>query len=240
VPTNLFLFTPTYARTATQIYAAMRRRAEITTQLQQLGHLSSNENLELYDDFNKRLGVLRTLGYIDEENTVQLKGRVASEVNTADELLLTELVFENVLAGLSPPELVSILSALIFQRKNDDEPILTPSLDEARATVTRIANALGAVQTKSGLDIDGEGPLLNWGLAEVSYEWARGVSFAELTTICAEEEGTIVRTINRLDETLREVSSIARIIGDPELFRNAQKGAELIKRDIVFAASLYL
>ena len=44
---------------------------------------------------SKLLQVLVTLDYIDAENAVQLKGRVASEVNTCDELILTELVFEN-------------------------------------------------------------------------------------------------------------------------------------------------
>ncbi len=42
--------------------------------------------------------VLVKLEYIDAQNAVQLKGRVASEVNTCDELILTELVFENVRA----------------------------------------------------------------------------------------------------------------------------------------------
>lgn len=44
------------------------------------------------------------LGYV-EGNTVQLKGRVACEINTCDELIATEMVFENVLESLDPPEI---------------------------------------------------------------------------------------------------------------------------------------
>lgn len=40
-----------------------------------------------------------------EGNTVQLKGRVACEINTCDELIATEMVFENVLERLDPPEI---------------------------------------------------------------------------------------------------------------------------------------
>ena len=155
----------------TQMYAAALRRENIANKIDQLAMLSSNENLELFADFNQRLDVLRTLGYIDAHNTVQLKGRVASEINTSDELILTELVFENVLAGLSPPELASVLSALIFQRKNDDEPVLTPSMEDARATVDRIAKAVGTAQAECGLDInpdDFASSSLKWGLAEVT------------------------------------------------------------------------
>lgn len=45
-----------------------------------------------------------SLGYV-EGNTVQLKGRVACEINTCDELIATEMVFENVLERLDPPEI---------------------------------------------------------------------------------------------------------------------------------------
>lgn len=40
----------------------------------------SDENLDLMPEFQQRLLVLRRLNYIDEDNAVQLKGRVAREV----------------------------------------------------------------------------------------------------------------------------------------------------------------
>ena len=49
-----------------------------------------------------------SLGYV-EGNTVQLKGRVACEINTCDELIATEMVFENVLESLNPPEIAGSL-----------------------------------------------------------------------------------------------------------------------------------
>lgn len=48
-----------------------------------------------------------SLGYV-EGNTVQLKGRVACEINTCDELIATEMVFENVLESLDPPEIAGL------------------------------------------------------------------------------------------------------------------------------------
>lgn len=47
------------------------------------------------------------MGYV-EGNTVQLKGRVACEINTCDELIATEMVFENVLENLDPPEIAGV------------------------------------------------------------------------------------------------------------------------------------
>ena len=76
--------------------------------------------------------------------------------------------------------------------------------------------------------------------SQVVYEWARGVPFATICTLTDVEEGTIVRTITRLDETCREVRNAARIIGNPSLYRKMEEVSDLIKRDIVFATSLYV
>ncbi len=53
-------------------------------------------------------------------------------------------------------------------------------------------------------------------------------------------EGSIVRCITRLDETCRDVRNAARVIGDPLLYQKMVAASELIKRDIVFAGSLYV
>ena len=53
------------------------------------------------------------------------------------------------------------------------------------------------------------------------------------------QEGIIVRCIQRLDEVLRDVRNAARIIGDPILYQKMEEASTAIKRDIVFAASLY-
>ena len=48
-----------------------------------------------------------------------------------------------------------------------------------------------------------------------------------------------MRCIVRLDETCRDVRNAARVIGDSVLYKKAETASALIKRDIVFAASLY-
>ena len=81
---------------------------------------------------------------------------------------------------------------------------------------------------------------LNFGLAAVVYEWARGTPFRNITEMTLTQEGSIVRCITRLDELLKDVRNAARIIGNPSLYRKMEAASECIKRDIVFAASLYV
>jgi antiviral helicase SKI2 len=63
--------------------------------------------------------------------------------------------------------------------------------------------------------------------------------FKHITDLTDVLEGSIVRCIVRLDETCREVRGAARMIGDPSLYKKMEEAELLIKRDIVFAASLY-
>lgn len=62
---------------------------------------------------------------------MQLKGRVACQISS-HELLLTELLFENVMSPLAPEESAALLSCLVFTQKTQVEPHLTSTLKEVR------------------------------------------------------------------------------------------------------------
>jgi antiviral helicase SKI2 len=52
-------------------------------------------------------------------------------------------------------------------------------------------------------------------------------------------EGNVVRIINMVNEALRDLSNAAKIMGCRLLSENFDLAVELIKRDIIFATSLY-
>ena len=223
----------------------IERISLLRDKLKHIDHVLSNENLSLFPDFNNKLNVLKQLEYTSSQDAVvQLKGRVACEVNTCDALILTELVFENVLEPLNVEECVALLSAFVFQQRGvESDPNLSQNLFDAKFKLETITKNLCAVQMSNGLELDPYEYLednLNFGLMHVVYEWSRGVPFSSICELTLVEEGTIVRCITRLDETLREVRNIARIIGDPVLYHKMEEASSKIKRDIVFATSLYL
>ncbi|KAL9594569.1 MAG: hypothetical protein Q9179_005337 [Wetmoreana sp. 5 TL-2023] len=202
-------------------------------------------NLQLLPDYEQRIAVLQDLGFIDDNSRVQLKGKVACEIHSADELVLTELILENVLADFEAEEMVALLSAFVFQEKTDVEPTLTPSLEKGRDTIVEISEKVNAFQIQHQviLSSDDSNDFVSrprFGLVEVVHEWARGMPFNRITDLTDVLEGTIVRVITRLDETCREVKNAARIIGDPQLFTKMQSAQEMIKRDITAVASLYM
>jgi hypothetical protein len=57
-------------------------------------------------------------------------------------------------------------------------------------------------------------PVLNFGLCPVIYEWENGTSFKEITQITTFQEGSIVRTITRLNELCRAFQKAAIQMGN--------------------------
>lgn len=217
----------------------------IKENISQLRKLMSDQNLQLLPDYEQRIQVLKDLDFIDESSRVQLKGKLACEIHSADELVLTELILDNILAAYEPAETVALLSAFVFQEKTNVIPNLSVNLERGMKTIIRISEKVNERQTYHQviLSSDDSNDFLarsRFGLMEVVYEWARGMSFKNITNLTDVLEGTIVRVITRLDETCREVKNAARIIGDPELYTKMQTCQEMIKRDITAVASLYL
>ncbi|CEH12518.1 antiviral helicase [Ceraceosorus bombacis] len=221
-------------------YATMHTRKTLMARIAKLQHSISDQNLDLLPDYEARIGVLKALRFVDPvSEAVLLKGRVACEINSADELLLTELILDGFFTLLKPEECVALLSVFVFQEKTDVATELPEALAEAFANILRISERVSAVQTQHQLNnIDYETDL-KLGLVEVVYEWAKGMPFSQITDLTDVAEGTIVRCITRLDETCREVRDAARVIGDFDLFAKMEEAQNLIRRDVIFAGSLY-
>jgi ATP-dependent RNA helicase DOB1 len=69
------------------------------------------------EELKSRKRVLRRLGFATADDVVEMKGRVACEISSGDELLLTEMMFGGVFGGLTPEQCAALLSCFVFQEK---------------------------------------------------------------------------------------------------------------------------
>ena len=69
------------------------------------------------EELKCRKRVLRRLGFTTASDIVDMKGRVACEISTGDELLLTELIFNGVFNTLPPEHCAGLLSCFVFAEK---------------------------------------------------------------------------------------------------------------------------
>uniref|UniRef100_A0A3Q0SIS1 SKI2 subunit of superkiller complex n=1 Tax=Amphilophus citrinellus TaxID=61819 RepID=A0A3Q0SIS1_AMPCI len=221
-------------------FARTKERMSLQEELDRLLFLVSDQSLTLLPEYHQRIKVLQSLQYIDSGGAVQLKGRVACQISS-HELLLTELLFENVLSPLAPEESAALLSCLVFTQNTQVEPHITNTLQEGINQVLTVAQRIGELQRECGIPQTAEEFVgqFKFGLTEVVYCWARGMPFAEIAQLTDVQEGTVVRCIQRLDEVLKEVRQAARIVGDSVLGSKMEKASLAIRRDIVFTASLY-
>ena len=203
--------------------------------------LTTNE----FGEQTKRMrSVLRRLGHLNEENVVQLKGRAAAEIEACDELLASELLLGGTLSDLTPAAAVALCACLIAEQSErvKKPPPMHPDLSPPFHALEEVAKGLVTVLNDARIETDENEYVARFdgGLMNVVYSWANGSTFASLTKMCDLFEGSIIRAIRRLSELLDEIMSAAKAIGNEELFSKLEEGAKLIRRDIVFAASLYI
>lgn len=77
-------------------------------------------------------------------------------------------------------------------------------------------------------------------IMEAVHAWAKGAKFYEIMEITQIFEGSLIRAIRRLEEVLQQLIQAAKSIGETELEAKFEEAVSNIKRDIVFAASLYV
>lgn len=207
----------------------------------------SPESSFFLPEYKKKLEVLRRLHYINEENVPELKAQVAC-LMSVHELVITEMLTENMLSDCTPAEIAALLSVFVYQQKQleedavEDDKLPTTKLEKKCIELKEIARKIGMTQMECGLEqtVEDFVETLKFGLVEVVHRWAEGASFGSILEITEEQEGIIVRCIQRLDEVLRAVKAAFELMGCHDICEKIEIANQSIKRDIVFAPSLYV
>jgi len=136
------------------------------------------------DELKCRKRVLRRLQFINEDEVVQLKARVACEISTGDELMLSELLFNRFFNDLTPEQCAAVLSCFVFEEKVNDAnaPPLPPELQKPLREIQEQARTIAKVSSESKIPTNEEDYVASfkWQLMPVIYAWAQGKSFAEI------------------------------------------------------------
>ena len=100
------------------LYDAFARKQDVHSKIKDLKkRISAAHSIMHLDELKHRKRALRRLDFCTTDDVVSLKGRVACEISTGDELLLTELIFNGVFNSLSPEQCAALLSCFVFDEK---------------------------------------------------------------------------------------------------------------------------
>eukprot|EP01006_Ploeotia_vitrea_P011915 TRINITY_DN31653_c0_g1_i1.p1 TRINITY_DN31653_c0_g1~~TRINITY_DN31653_c0_g1_i1.p1 ORF type:complete len:959 (-),score=119.94 TRINITY_DN31653_c0_g1_i1:119-2995(-) len=194
------------------------------------------------DELKKMCRVLRRLEFIDKSNVLTTRGHMACEINAAEELLITEMIFQGQFGELEPIQIATLLSCLVCDEKSTDQPEIPKGMEaplkKCKDTMAQIVKV--KLESKMEIEEDKELAKINPAVIEVVHKWMNGKTFAETIKGTTVFEGSIIRILRRLEEVLRQCTAASRALGDEKLVSKFQEAHRDIKRDIVFSASLYL
>lgn len=189
-----------------------------------------------------RKRVLRRLGYCTAADVIELKGRVACELSSGDELLLTEMIFNGIFNALDVTQTAALLSCFVCDEKSNEMPKLSEALSGPLKQMQDLARRIAKVSVEAKLELEEDEYVEKFKpyMMDLVAAWCRGASFGEICKMTDLFEGSIIRCMRRLEELLRQMVQASKSIGNTELENKFSEGIKLIKRDIIFAASLYL
>ena len=207
----------------------MKRMVWQKRELDQLGvDAIETENMQR-DNIRRRLNMLRSLDYIDD-NGLLPRGKIAAQV-FGYELQFTELYFEGIFEGLDLESINVLVSAIVFEsrrscpwRKIKDRK-LADVIDRADHTVCR----LRAIEQQAGLPHQVKP--LDTNLCAALLSWCRGATFEQLRTFEL-DDGDLVRSFRLIVDFLRQLK---RSIPDPSFQEKLTRCVRLIYRDVVDA-----
>lgn len=196
------------------------------------------------DELKCRKRVLRRLGFTTSDDVVEKKGRVACEISTGDELLLTEMIFNGVFNDLTPPQCAALLSCFVFGEKSTTQTRLSSALAAPLRVMQETARRIAKVSIESKLALVEEDYLASFKveLMDLVMQWCNGAKFAEICKLTDVFEGSIIRCMRRLQELIRQLVQASKAIGNEGLADKFEKTLAMLEREgsIIFSPSLYL
>lgn len=221
-----------------------QRKAEVNHEIQQLKSKMRDSQLQKFrDELKNRSRVLKRLGHIDADSVVQLKGRAACLIDTGDELLVTELMFNGTFNDLDHHQIAALASCFIPGDKSSEQIQLRTELARPLQQLQESARKIAEIQYECKLDINVDEYVestVRPFLMDVIYCWSKGASFAEVIQMTDIFEGSIIRSARRLDEFLNQLRGAAHAVGEADLETKFAAASESLRRGIMFANSLYL
>lgn len=223
---------------------SFKRKAEVNHEIQQLKSKMRDSQLQKFrDELKNRSRVLKKLGHINADGVVQLKGRAACLIDTGDELLVTELMFNGTFNDLDHHQVAALASCFIPVDKSSEQSQLRTELAKPLQQLQESARKIAEIQRECKLEVNIEEYVestVRPFMMDVIYCWSKGATFAEVIQMTDIFEGSIIRSARRLDEFLNQLSSAAKAVGEAELETKFAAASESLRRGIMFANSLYL
>ena len=155
--------------------------------------------------FDRVCDVLSELSYIQGEKTLG-QGQILAKIYTESDLLLSEAIREGLLNNLSAPELISVVSSMIFESRSHEKlapKIPTGSVQSTLVEITRLWGRISAIEEKHQVKTQREP---DFGFCWIAFRWANGHSLQSVLKGSELSVGDFVRSTKQLIDLLQQIS----------------------------------
>ena len=202
----------------------------------------SEDNLKYFKEFQKRIKILKNMEYIDEENNLTLKGKAAREITCCDCLIVTELLFSNILNKLPISEITAFLSCFICNSNeiNFEDPEISEEFSKAIEELKKINENINEKEKKVDFQESNLNRTIDFSLASTIKSWMEGKHFVEILEECDLEEGKVYSLINRLSGFFDSIVEFYNVLGNKTEGEKYTNAKAILLRDVMVCKSLYL
>ncbi|KAK0521413.1 ATP-dependent RNA helicase mtr4 [Tilletia horrida] len=223
-----------------ELYEAYSQKMDADKACQELkAKIETVQNILQLDELKCRKRVLRRLGFTTADDVVEKKGRVACEISSGDELLLTEMMFNGLFNELTAEQCAALLSCFVFNEKTESKVRLREELQQPLRTMQEMARRIAKVSVESRLPVNEDEYVQSFRveLMEAVLMWCRGQKFVDVCKTSDVFEGSIIRAFRRLSELIRQMVAAAKAIGNLELESKFEQSLALLEREasIIFS-----
>lgn len=150
-----------------------------------------------------RLHCLTRLGYLDDDDRLTARGRVARSLN-GFEVAITELLFEGVLEDLAAPALCVVFVGLVHEERRPGPPPRVPQrlYGDLRRRVDRTLERVWMMEVEEGLRHPIRRP--SWGLSRAVLDWIGGGDLGEIAERTGVGAGDLCRTLRLALQLMRQ------------------------------------
>ena len=158
--------------------------------------------------FDRICNVLTHLGYIEGEKPLA-QGKILAKIYAESDLLLTESIRRGVFENLTPVELLSVASAMIYESRSVENyapKMPHQNVANALAVVAKIWVELEDIENEFDVKTQREP---DFGFCYAAYRWANGHSLSSVIKGTDMTVGDFVRSIKQLIDLLTQIGGAA-------------------------------
>ena len=180
-----------------------------------------------WNKFLAHRAVLAEYGYLKDDYPTE-RGVTISQIRSENELFLAQVIFSNVLNGLSPAELASVICALTTEDMRADLYSQLPLSPNVRKRLNKIKDIKRDLDKKQKAEEVNDPMYINAFYSPLIEMWANGSEWDDIVDQVDMGEGDIVRCFKRVIDVLRQFCTISNI--PEELVFTSREAIELIQR----------